>query len=217
MGVPHSVVEMVALEGVDRLAAAKATYEAELAALRAELAKFRECVKNPGSAMEWIAVMQDENERLARVANLVKGDLHWHHIDDTREIERLRAQVIDLHAQLSTLESREVCTAPHDGDVETCGYCQRDALQARVAELEDAIARALPGVIYMDPPDGGSVGLPEQLLRMAADAKRVAEAERLLRQWNDHYCGTHNNAESIDDDTLAWLAGISPSAPVVQK
>jgi len=50
------------------------------------------------------------------------------------EIERLRAEVLDLHAQVSTLESREVCTVAHDGDVETCGYCQRDALQAQLLE-----------------------------------------------------------------------------------
>lgn len=45
--------------------------DAELAAMRAELTKYRECVKNPGSAMEWIAVMQAEQVALrARVAEL---------------------------------------------------------------------------------------------------------------------------------------------------
>ncbi|TXH41958.1 MAG: hypothetical protein E6Q97_36525 [Desulfurellales bacterium] len=48
--------------------------DAELAALRAELTKYRECVKNPGSAMEWIAVMQAEQVALrARVAALQAG------------------------------------------------------------------------------------------------------------------------------------------------
>jgi hypothetical protein len=45
-------------------------------------------------------------------------------------------------------------------------------LLARVAELERAISDALPGVVYMDPPDGGSVSLGEQLRRMAVDADR---------------------------------------------
>ena len=46
----------------------------ELAAMRAELTKYRECVKNPGSAMEWIAVMQAEQVALrARVAALQAG------------------------------------------------------------------------------------------------------------------------------------------------
>lgn len=48
----------------------------------------------------------------------------------------LRAEVLDLREQVSALESREVCTVAHDGDVATCGYCQRDALRARIAELE---------------------------------------------------------------------------------
>jgi hypothetical protein len=42
----------------------------------------------------------------------------------------------------------------------------------RIAELERAISDALPGVAYMDPPDGGSVSLAGQLRRLAADAAR---------------------------------------------
>lgn len=47
-----------------------------------------------------------------------------------------------------------------------------DPFVNRVAELEKAIGNALPGYIYMDPPDGGNVDLPEQLERMATDAAR---------------------------------------------
>lgn len=61
----------------------------------------------------------------------------------------------------------------------------------RVAELEaqiyaeanseiDSIANALPGPYYMDPPDGGSVSIAEQVRRMAADVeaarKQLAES-----------------------------------------
>lgn len=42
---------------------------------------------------------------------------------------------------------------------------------AKVAEL-DALTALLPGVTYMDPPDGGSVTLVEQFARMAKDAER---------------------------------------------
>lgn len=42
------------------------------------------------------------------------------------------------------------------------------SLQAEI----DGIARTLPGVFYMDPPDGGSVTLVEQFERMAKDAAR---------------------------------------------
>ncbi|QND84549.1 Uncharacterized protein ChrSV_2323 [Chromobacterium vaccinii] len=54
-----------------------------------------------------------------------------------------------------------------------------DAQAARIAELgrdaatRDAeLARLLPGVFYMDAPDGGDVPLLEQLRRMARDAAR---------------------------------------------
>lgn len=49
-----------------------------------------------------------------------------------------------------------------------------DKLTAELA----ACAAALPGVYYMDPPDGGDVPVSEQLRRMAKDAERY----RLLRR-----------------------------------
>ena len=49
-----------------------------------------------------------------------------------------------------------------------------EALRAELAEC----AAALPGVYYMDPPDGGDVSVSEQLRRMAKDAERY----RLLRR-----------------------------------
>ena len=39
-------------------------------------------------------------------------------------------------------------------------------------EIERDVSNALPGVYYMDPPDGGSVPLGEQVRRMAVDAAR---------------------------------------------
>ncbi len=40
------------------------------------------------------------------------------------------------------------------------------------ARFEDDLTHLLPGSYYMDPPDGGSVSVVEQLRRMAADAKK---------------------------------------------
>jgi len=84
------------------------------------------------------------------------------------EIERLRAEVLDLHAQVSTLESREVCTVAHDGDVETCGYCQRDALQAQLLEHAEVCKEG-----------------PHPLTALRAEVERlrlrVAEAEKIIR------------------------------------
>ena len=56
-----------------------------------------------------------------------------------------------------------------------------------------ACASVLPGVIYMDPPDGGDVSVSEQLRRMAKDAERY----RRLRA--GVYAGTM--ARAILNDT----------------
>ena len=69
-----------------------------------------------------------------------------------REIERLRAELAERD------EARVMA----------------DKLTAELA----ACAAALPGVYYMDSPDGGDVPVSEQLRRMAKDAERY----RLLRR-----------------------------------
>ena len=43
---------------------------------------------------------------------------------------------------------------------------------AEFAAYESALSSLLPGVYYMDPPDGGAVTLVEQIRRMAQDAAR---------------------------------------------
>ena len=43
---------------------------------------------------------------------------------------------------------------------------------------DDQISALLPGTHYMDPPDGGSVALIEQLQRMAHDAARYRWLKR---------------------------------------
>ena len=48
----------------------------------------------------------------------------------------------------------------------------------RLREFERSAALTLPGVYYMDPPDGGDVSLLKQLQRMSNDAARY----RLLRR-----------------------------------
>lgn len=59
---------------------------------------------------------------------------------------------------------------------------ERDDLLRQVETLTDwysnslnvinEVTAALPGVQYMDPPDGGDVSVPEQVRRMAKDAER---------------------------------------------
>ena len=58
---------------------------------------------------------------------------------------------------------------------------ERDDLRRQLAEARaerEAMANVLPGVYYMDPPDGGDVSLLKQLQRMSNDAARY----RLLRR-----------------------------------
>ena len=61
---------------------------------------------------------------------------------DCDEIAKQRdhymAEGAKLHEQVAALESREVCTAPHE-NVEECGYCQRDRLQAECEKLRAAL------------------------------------------------------------------------------
>ncbi|UFM70419.1 ead/Ea22-like family protein [Leclercia adecarboxylata] len=50
--------------------------------------------------------------------------------------------------------------------------------QQQVDELNDALCQLLPGVQYMDPPDGGSVTPLEQVRRMVADYReRISDLE----------------------------------------
>lgn len=52
---------------------------------------------------------------------------------------------------------------------------ERDALKVeneKLLALERDMSNALPGVYYMDPPDGGDVPIIEQLRRMSRDAAR---------------------------------------------
>ena len=44
-------------------------------------------------------------------------------------LDALSQEILTLKETISFLESREVCGAAHD-NVETCGYCQRDAVIA---------------------------------------------------------------------------------------
>ncbi|UPG11114.1 hypothetical protein L0026_21705 [Pseudomonas aeruginosa] len=52
----------------------------------------------------------------------------------------------------------------------------------------DECASTIPGVYYMDPPDGGDVSVPEQLRRMARDAARYRWLrDSCTRQWDVMY------------------------------
>lgn len=46
---------------------------------------------------------------------------------------KMVAENVDLHEQMAVLQSKEVCTKPHDDDViEGCQYCRIERLSAEV-------------------------------------------------------------------------------------
>ena len=53
-------------------------------------------------------------------------------------LDAMAQEILALKEQIAFLESREVCAAAHE-NVETCGYCQRDALQARIPYPRDKV------------------------------------------------------------------------------
>lgn len=53
--------------------------------------------------------------------------------------------------------------------------------EGRKDELEQIAKDLLPGPYYMDPPDGGSATLMEQLERMAQDARMWREQQESVR------------------------------------
>jgi multidrug resistance efflux pump len=99
---------------------------------------------------------------------------HRVHVDSGRvrypgqeAIARLRAEVEALKATLT-----QQCKG-FRADVEKL-EAEVEALRAAA----QAVAALLPGPYYMDPPDGGSVTVIEQLRRMAADAARYRWIKR---------------------------------------
>lgn len=97
---------------------------------------------------------------------------------------RLEVGGPDKHRTLSDDEIREIVTA----------------LEGRREIL--ACAAALPGAIYMDPPDGGDVPISEQLRRMAKDAARY----RWLRAENSGPIGIVRYAIDSEDEEHMSMA-----------
>ncbi len=96
---------------------------------------------------------------------------------------------------------------------------ERDADKRRIAETDEALCNLLPGVEYMDPPDGGSLSLITQVQRMVEDYRqRIAELEArtiTVKLSNPVYARIYKTGESIhvwpayDVQTAIEFAGIS--------
>lgn len=95
-----------------------------------------------------------------------------------------------LKEECSNLKARAfVNTMTHVSGV-TMLVGELEALQRNLGDMRaelSACTATLPGTLYMDPPDGGDVSVPEQLARMAADAAKWRECEavrqRVLNVW----------------------------------
>ena len=89
------------------------------------------------------------------------------------EVAALRSRLLDAKEQVAALESREVCTVAHE-NVETCGYCQRDALTAENTALRKERDAYRDSATARD--------RNEDALRVALKAAN-SQAERFEREW----------------------------------
>ena len=65
-----------------------------------------------------------------------------------------------------------------------------EARELQISEINDALCKLLPGVQYMDPPDGGCVTPLEQVARMVADYRqRIAELEKYAKNRDEENQG----------------------------
>lgn len=117
-------------------------------------------------------------------------------------VERMRLAACGVVALANTPESaakaREMLPEYHSGSCDTVASAvdREMALRGRLAELEGDVVAALPGTKYMDPPDGGSVSLGEQVLRMRADLDaKQARIDALMLE----FCPGEMTAEQIDE------------------
>ncbi|MDU6817799.1 MAG: ead/Ea22-like family protein [Leclercia adecarboxylata] len=79
------------------------------------------------------------------------------------------------------------------------------------AEMDNALCELLPGVQYMDPPDGGNVTPLEQVRRMVADYReRIAELEVSHSNLREAMAGIHNTI--TDGGAYTPLAAIMNAA-----
>ncbi|MEB7605327.1 hypothetical protein [Enterobacter kobei] len=143
-----------------------------------KLADMEYCKSNPG---HWLMSLKDTN-MLAKLALRSVALLD--------ELEAAEKSNEFLKGQLSELANFN----PDWDKLEACYESWREiaaellVAKDRAAEMDDALCQLLPGVQYMDPPDGGSPSLIEQVRRMVADYReRISELEaREVKLPNPH-------------------------------
>jgi len=125
------------------------------------------------------------------------------------------ADVLNKHLELAirkaegcSEELRRKTEAAEKRIAEVRGYNVDLAEESRqysqmVAEMNNALCELLPGVQYMDPPDGGSVTPLEQVRRMVADYReQIAELEQ--RQSIKHCPKCNDTGMADSGGTQPW-------------
>ena len=122
------------------------------------------------------------------------------------EVKHLRHDIA-RHVQIAADQAQELEQLRTDLAAARAECLRRQTIIGEVALERDAARALLPGVYYMDPPDGGNVDLLEQWNRMAKDALRY----RWLRR-NPTYLGWEHDCppEFIDANVDAALAAPEP-------
>lgn len=159
---------------------------------------YQEQAKFIAEAKENVLSLLDECELLR---NGAKGDFDldaW--LEWAKEAQALRTQNAGLIAQHGR-DSVELSKQCHARDVarkeRDAALAELEALRIQVGTLTEwysnaldvisEVSAAIPGVTYMDPPDGGDVSIPEQIRRMAKDAKRYLWL-RTADWWSSPLC-----------------------------
>lgn len=142
----------------------------------AECEEFNRLSDGPDNILALLAERDADKKRIAQLTS-ERDALREGEMGDAKHSNTRAAA--DIYFQLV-----EECNVPAGGSLVEHIDSMREHMaelteaNKRNAETDEALCKLLPGVQYMDPPDGGSVTPLEQVTRMVADYRnRIAELD----------------------------------------
>lgn len=114
------------------------------------------CAAAPGAVLSLL----DECDKLQADTSSMRGSLKSYAENMKKQVKLNTRLQRERDAALAELEALRI-------QVSTLTEWYSNAL-----DVISEVSAAIPGVTYMDPPDGGDVSIPEQIQRMAKDAER---------------------------------------------